>query len=73
MIKRLLALALVFCAFLTMAACAEGGSSDFPMERLIAKAYNNVWVAEDGDWRAEIYLDEGRHRGLFLGMVRRLL
>ena len=28
------------------------------MERLIAKAYNNVWVAEDGDWRAEIYLED---------------
>lgn len=58
MLKRLLALALVFCAFLTVTACAEGESSDFPMERLIAKAYNNVWVAEDGDWRAEIYLED---------------
>ena len=54
--KKLLTLIFVFCLVLT-AACAEEPAG-FPKEELIAKSYDNVWVAEDGDWRAEIYRED---------------
>ena len=57
--KRILPLILVFCLSVSaMAALAEDEFTSYADDYPEAKAYQNVWVAEDGDWRIEAYAED---------------
>ena len=64
--KKLLAMLLVLCLTLTaVSVFAEDeyeGEDDigyYPDEYPESKAYINTWIAEDGDWRIEVYGEDG--------------
>ena len=64
--KKLLAMLLVLCLALTaVSVFAEEeyeGEDDigyYPDEYPESKAYINTWIAEDGDWRIEVYGEDG--------------
>ena len=58
--KKLIALLLVLC--LTTAAAAALAENEFgyyPDDYPESKVYVSTWVAEDGDWRIEVYGEDG--------------
>lgn len=58
--KRFIALLLVLC--LAMAATAAFAEDDFgyyPDDFPESKVFVSTWVAEDGDWRVEVYGEDG--------------
>ena len=58
--KKLIALLLVLC--LTIAAAAAFAEDEFgyyPDDYPESKVYVSTWVAEDGDWRIEVYGEDG--------------
>ena len=57
--KKLFALMLMLCLVLTAAAVAEEEFDYYPDEYPESKVYVNTWVAEDGDWRIEMYAEDG--------------
>ena len=58
--KKLISLFLVFCfSVAAMAAFAEDEFGYYPDEYPESKVYVNTWVAEDGDWRIEVYGEDG--------------
>ena len=58
--KKLISLFLVFCiSVAAMAAFAEDEIGYYPDEYPESKVYVNTWVAEDGDWRIEVYGEDG--------------
>ena len=58
--KKLIALLLVFCLSLTAAAAlAEDEFGYYPDDYPESKVYVSTWVAEDGDWRIEVYGEDG--------------
>ena len=58
--KKLISLFLVFCiSVAAMAAFAEDEIGYYPDEYPESKVYMNTWVAEDGDWRIEVYGEDG--------------
>ena len=71
--KKLIALILVLCLSLAAAAAiAEEDGEEYVFytdANPEAKAYYSTWVAEDGDWRVEVYDEDG---GLKLMVVHQL-
>ena len=58
--KKLISLFLVFCiSVAAMAAFAEDEIGYYPDEYPESKVYVNTWIAEDGDWRIEVYGEDG--------------
>ena len=58
--KKLISLFLVFCiSVAAMAAFAEDEIGSYPDDYPESKVYVNTWVAEDGDWRIEVYGEDG--------------
>ena len=58
--KKLISLFLVFCiSVAAMAAFAEDEIGYYPNDYPESKVYVNTWVAEDGDWRIEVYGEDG--------------
>ncbi len=58
--KKLISLFLVFCiSVAAMAAFAEDEIGYYPDDYPESKVYVNTWVAEDGDWRIEVYGEDG--------------
>ena len=68
--KKIIALFLVLCFSLTAAAAlAEDGIGYYLDDHPEAAVYESTWVAEDGDWRIEVYGEDG---GMKLFAVHRL-
>ena len=58
--KKLISLLLVFClAFTAVSVLAEEDDYDYLAENPDAKPFDSIWVAADGDWRAEVYMEDG--------------
>ena len=58
--KKLISLFLVFCiSVAAMAAFAEDEIGYYPDDYPESKVYVSTWVAEDGDWRIEVYGEDG--------------
>ena len=58
--KKLISLFLVLCfTVAAMAAYAEDEIGYYPDEYPEAQPYVSTWVAEDGDWRIEVYAEDG--------------
>ena len=63
--KKLLALLLVLCLSLTVVSVLaeeeyeEDEIGYYPDEYPESRPYINTWVAEDGDWRIEVYGEDG--------------
>ena len=59
-IRKLIALALVLCvAAVAAAAFAEDDFGYYPDEHPESLKYVSTWVAENGDWRIEVYGEDG--------------
>ena len=69
--KKLLALLLALCLVLGLAAAfaEEDELSCYTDEHPEAKAFYSTWVADNGDWRIEVYDEDG---GLKLYIVHKL-
>ena len=68
--KKIIALFLVLCFSLTAAAAlAEDDIGYYLDDHPEAAVYESTWVAEDGDWRIEVYGEDG---GMKLFAVHRL-
>ena len=67
--KKLFALFLVLCLSLSAAAFAEEEYVSYTELYPEAKAYESTWVAQDGDWRIEVFGEDG---GMKLMVVHRL-
>ncbi len=68
--KKIIALFLVLCFSLTAAATlAEDDIGYYLDDHPEAAVYESTWVAEDGDWRIEVYGEDG---GMKLFAVHRL-
>ena len=68
--KKIIALILVLCFSLTAAAAlAEDDTGYYLDDHPEAAVYESTWVAEDGDWRIEVYGEDG---GMKLMAVHRL-
>lgn len=59
--KKLISLLLVLClAFTAVSALAEEDDNfDYLAENPNAKPFDSVWVAANGDWRAEVFIEDG--------------
>ncbi len=58
--KKLFALMLVFCLSLTaVISLAEDDFGYYPDEYPESKVFVNTWIAENGDWRIEVYGEDG--------------
>lgn len=69
--KKFFALFLALCLALgvTAALAEEDEIGYYPDEHPESKVFDSVWVAEDGDWRAEVYGEDGGYK---LMVVHRL-
>ena len=59
MMKKLLALLLVFCLAAAAGALAEDEFSYYPDEYPESKPFVSDWITENGDWRIEVYGEDG--------------
>lgn len=57
--KKLLGLLLILCLCACAFACAEEEFGYYPDDVPEAKAFLSTWVAEDGEWRIEVYGEDG--------------
>ena len=58
--KKWFVMLLVFCmAFATVTALAEDDFGYYPDDYPDSKIYVNTWVAENGEWRIEVYGEDG--------------
>ena len=58
--RKLFALVLAVCLSITGAtALAEDDIGYYPDDYPESKVYINTWIAEDGDWRIEVYGEDG--------------
>ncbi len=68
--KKLIALLLVLCfSVAAISALAEDDMRDYIEDHPEAAAYVSAWVAENGDWRVEVFDEDG---GLKMMIVHRL-
>ena len=57
--KKLFALILLLCLTLSAAAVAEDDIGYYPDDYPESRVYVNTWIAEDNEWRIEVYGEDG--------------